>query len=509
MNTLADNWRDVRRARCPLVLVTTSDPANTIQTIIKAQNGKAAGIVAHDVIRGLVPHNDGGADIIRAVTDSPAETQNTVNCLALIAEGVSKDPDALTASVLFFHNAQRWLDQDITTVQAVWNLRDSLKSVGASLVLLSTTGRVPAELRNDIITIDDPLPGPDVITAIVQDIAKAAKEGGADVDPATIADDRTVDTLTGTSPFGVEQVFSLSLRRTGVDRAVMWERKRRLVEQTEGLAIWQGAETFDDLGGLNNLKDYATAVFTSGRTAIRALGFIDEIEKAFAAAGTDTSGTTQDQNAVFLRVMQDYNIPGIMLLGPPGTGKSAIAKACGSVAKCPVIAFDLGAAKGSLVGESERKIRAMMDVFIAVSQGKGLIIATCNSISALPPELRRRFKLGTFFVDLPGPDERAVIWQIWKKRFGLALDEQTPPDGEWTGAEIAACCEVAYRTGQPLTKAAQFIVPVAVSAGDKITALRKGAEGRFLSASEPGMYRMRTEAAAIPTTTTRAFQFES
>ncbi|MGB7590439.1 MAG: hypothetical protein WBO19_04275, partial [Terriglobia bacterium] len=42
----------------------------------------------------------------------------------------------------------------------------------------------------------------------------------------------------------------------------------------------------------------------------------------------------------------------------------------------------------------------------AVSQGRMLFIATCNSIASLPPELRRRFTLGTFFFDLPTVDER-------------------------------------------------------------------------------------------------------
>jgi hypothetical protein len=38
----------------------------------------------------------------------------------------------------------------------------------------------------------------------------------------------------------------------------------------------------------------------------------------------------------------------------------------------------------------------------AVAQeGRMLFIATCNSIASLPPELRRRFTLGTFFFDLP------------------------------------------------------------------------------------------------------------
>jgi SpoVK/Ycf46/Vps4 family AAA+-type ATPase len=74
---------------------------------------------------------------------------------------------------------------------------------------------------------------------------------------------------------------------------------------------------------------------------------------------------------------------------------------------------------GSLVGESQRKIRQAMEVFKAVSQGKGLFIATCNKIAALPPELKRRFTLGTFYVDLPSDEERSAIWPIWLKKYNL------------------------------------------------------------------------------------------
>jgi hypothetical protein len=47
--------------------------------------------------------------------------------------------------------------------------------------------------------------------------------------------------------------------------------------------------------------------------------------------------------------------------------------------------------------------------------GRSLWIATCNSIASLPPELRRRLALGTFFFDLPASDERQHIWNIYRR----------------------------------------------------------------------------------------------
>jgi hypothetical protein len=40
----------------------------------------------------------------------------------------------------------------------------------------------------------------------------------------------------------------------------------------------------------------------------------------------------------------------------------------------------------------------------------------------------------------------------------------------------------------PLIQASQNVVPVAVTAGDKIEALRQWASGRVLSADQPGIY---------------------
>ena len=53
------------------------------------------------------------------------------------------------------------------------------------------------------------------------------------------------------------------------------------------------------------------------------------------------------------------------------------------------------------MGASTERLRTALQIIDAVSQGRMLFIATCNSIASLPPELRRRFTLGTFFFDLP------------------------------------------------------------------------------------------------------------
>ena len=58
----------------------------------------------------------------------------------------------------------------------------------------------------------------------------------------------------------------------------------------------------------------------------------------------------------------------------------------------------------------------------------------------------------------------------------------------WTGAEIKSCCRLASLLDVPLIQAAQNVVSVAVTAGDKIEGLRQWASGRCLSADRAGVY---------------------
>jgi SpoVK/Ycf46/Vps4 family AAA+-type ATPase len=131
-----------------------------------------------------------------------------------------------------------------------------------------------------------------------------------------------------------------------------------------------------------------------------------------------------------------------------------------------------------------------MDVFLAICAGKGLVLSTANKLQALPPELKRRFSLGTFYVDLPGAKEQAKIWEIWLKRYNMAALSVRPACVGWTGAEIRACCDIAFRTGMTLEGAAEFIVPVSKSSPESIAQLRTMANGKFIDAHRPGLYDM-------------------
>jgi hypothetical protein len=477
------SFKAARRVSTPIIAIGTPDPAATIQNVVRALNGSAPPVIQWDIARGVTPCNQQGGQAIAAIFGDPSVETNP-------AEFLMKAAQLPEAVCLFFHNAQRYLKNE-AVVQAVWNLRDQFKADRRTLVLLCPAGGmvVPVELANDVLTLDEPLPTLAELGGIVKeqfDSADLPVPKPEDVERAT-------DALCGLAAFPAEQATAMSLTAEGLDFDALWERKRKMIEQTPGLSVWRGGETFDQIGGCGNVKQFMVDVLR-GADSPRGIVFIDEIEKAVSGTGPDLSGVSTEMLGTLLTWMQDNQATGVIFIGPPGAAKSAVAKATGNTAGVPTIQFDLSGMKASLVGESGARLRQALKVVEAVTQNRTLFVATCNSIGALPPELRRRFTFGTFFFDLPDAEERATIWEIYCKKFGVG--GELPSDEGWTGAEIRQCCDLARRLKCSLERASHFIVPVCRSAAEQIERLRTQASGKFTSASHDGPYRFEQKRAA-------------
>lgn len=431
-------------------------------------------MLSWDLARGIAPLNEEGRVAFTELGVDPITTTNPGEALGVALQLPER-------SILFAYNFHRVIPNEVVS-QSVWNAREVFKTDGRTLVLLGPDMPLPAELAADVFVIDDPLPTEDELCAIVEDQVDAAGLPKQDRMILTQA----VDAIAGLAAFPAEQVVAMSLSPEGIDLAGLWERKRQAIEQTPGLSVYRGNETFDDIGGIENAKAFGRAILR-GRSSPRAVVFIDEIEKAMSGTGGDTSGVSQEMLGTQLTWMQEKQVTGMLLVGPPGAAKSAFAKALGNTGGIPTIVFDLSGMKGSLVGESGRNLRNAHKVVEAVAQGRALVVATCNSVATLPPELRRRFNFGTFFFDLPTAEEREIIWKIYHKKYNLPK-QPLPNDDGWTGAEIRMCADLSWRLSIPLTQAANYIVPVAKSAKESIAKLRSEATGRFISASHAGPY---------------------
>lgn len=487
-----------RRVSVPLVAITTPDPAATITTISDAVNGDAPKFV-WDIVQGVrpqietLPDTEGGQAESKRRMDTRKQILATVmgedgditigNPVKLLEIAAKFPPNTM----LFVHLANRWMPEPVF-MQAAWNLRDAFKADRRMLVLLGPDMPLPPELTGDVVVFDEPLPSPKALEGIVREQYAAAN---LKADEKSLGGDglpKAVEAIQGLPAFQAEQVVAMSLTKEGLDVPALWERKRRQIELTPGLKMIPRNETFDQIGGLSQVKQYL-ADLMRGNGRPNAITWLDEIDKALPGNTSDTSGVSQDQLGTILSFMEDNGVLGVLLIGPPGSGKSAVAKAAGNTMGVPTVRFDLGSCKGSLVGESENRIRNALKVITAVSNGKAMFIATGNTASNLDSALKRRFPF-IFYFDLPTREEKDAIWSIWIKRFELKTAQKRPADEGWSAANIQKCAECAWRLGRSLVECQRYIVPCSRVSGKEIESLRKQADGVFLSASDEGTFQM-------------------
>jgi hypothetical protein len=492
------NWleklKHARRVSVPIVAINTPDPASTVMAVAKlfGSNGKAVPIVQWDVCRGVLALNESGKEVARMTGEGDDDVtigQPTV----FLAKAADYPPD----TIVFLHNAQAYWDVSPAVPQAIWNLRDQYKGDRRMLILLGSDIQPPPQLKDDIVLLDEPLPVDEDLAKIVRECDDARNHGKLDADDHY----KAIEAVRGLNSFAAEQAIAMALRKDGIDLEHLWESKRKQIELTKGLSVWRGSESFADVGGLDFIKGFLAKI-TTGKRPPNAVVWIDEIEKMVAgSSGTngDNSGVSQGILGALLTAMQDQNARGVILLGPPGAGKSLIAKSVGKEVGIPTIAWDSNAMKGSLVGSSEQAVRTALKVILAVSSDNALWIATCNSIQGIPTALRRRFSFGTYYFDLPSDIEKQAIWQYYTAKYELSSTQAKdakarPDDSRWTGAEIKTCCELAWNLDCTLQEASRYFVPVAVAAPKELEDLRAEADGRYLSASNGNVYGRREKA---------------
>lgn len=362
-------YKTARRAGVPLLAITTPDPASTIEALwnIKVTEDDTA-VLQWDIAAGLsvTPLEDSHQEadsvskqVLKHLLDTKPQ-RATIN-LVLTLDLLKGLPEG---SVVFLINAHRQI-QEPAVMQSLWNLRDHFKAAGQTVVILCPSVTLPAELSHDVVTINDPLPNPAQLKTIVATQYANAKALSPQLPELTEpALDKAVDALRGLSSFSAEQATAMSLTSHGLDIRQLWSRKYGTIEQTPGLKIWRGPETFASVGGVQQVKRFISRVL-NGRSRPRAIVFLDEVEKAMAGAqssGGDSSGVSQSLHGTLLSFMQDSRTTGMLFVGPHGTSKSAIAKAAGNEGGIPTLLFDLAAVKNSLIGESERQLRQALKI---------------------------------------------------------------------------------------------------------------------------------------------------
>ena len=509
--TLAERFRDARRTSTPLVGITTPDQSDTIASLLaaetavaeaRAKDKKGGGVpaaFAWDAARGLCAINDPAALVIDALLASeklkPIATADVGMMLTFLARtteagltpprpGVNDPPPSLPRrAIVFAQNMDAWLrpDRDAVTIQRVWNLRELFKETGSTFVMLAPSLRLPDALRHDVVMFEQELPDTPAIRTIIANTLESADMKS----PPKAEVDRAVDALRGLSAFAAEQTLAMSIPadRSAIDFDTLWSVKRTAIKQVRGCNADDLGVPFESLVGYAGLKEYLVDC-VNGKIGLGSVILLDEIEKMIGAAMGDVSSVALDQLGALLSGMTEMGARGCLLMGPPGTGKTQIARALAQRAEVPLIKQDLGAAKEGIVGSSEWNIREQLRLIRAVSGDRPpFYVATSNGLERVPAELQRRFTDEIWFLDIPTTEERDAIWAHYLKRYELAADQERPNDANWTGAEVERCVIKAWDLSRPLARAGRGVVAYARSNKERLAELRASAQERYLSAT--------------------------
>lgn len=371
-------------------------------------------------------------------------------------------------------------------------------SFSTTIFILSEVTVIPRELENYITVFDIPLPTTSEILLLINEFIS---DMGIAVDQDVIND--IALSFKGLNEFQIKQILNLAYQDGGfidsTDKALILKEKEQFIRKAGMLEIVNFTETVDDIGGLENLKEWLTRKAKVFASLDKALKFGVDVPK------------------------------GILFVGMPGCGKSLTAKATASLFQIPLVRLDVGRLLGKYVGESEQNMRKALQLSEAISpcvlwvdeieksfSGVGnsanssevttrlfgqfltwmqekensvFIVATANDISCLPPEFLRKGRFDElFFVDLPNGEERRKIIDIhlrkrhkWNKKIDtIALIKET---NGFSGADLEAVVkdtvELAFIDGrstittEDLLDTIKNTKSISSSLKDKIAELKK------------------------------------
>lgn len=482
------------RAHFPLLWLQTHEEERALASLLRVREAMAAkkdiNLYVWSATRGLCDRE--GKEV------APQTVGDPVQALEHVFHGPAE-------AIYVFLDMQRHFMPVIVRLirDAVWTVKHTRKS----LVFVGESASIPEDLGADATLFLYPPPDMAEMERLVDEIA--VQEG------QPVPDGKIRDTLArallGLTRREAERVLRRGIAKRGtLDAACaagVLDEKEQTVRKDGILEFCRPRVSFADVGGLEPLKNW----FTRRR-------------QAFDPAGLRFG----------LRPPR-----GVVLAGVPGCGKSLSAKALAADWEVPLLRLDLGKVYGSLLGESEDRLRRALATAEAVSpcvlwidelekafSGLGnvrdsgvarrlfgtfltwledrtapvFVAATANDIRHLPPEFTRKGRFDEiFFVDLPGAQERESIFRLHLARRGrdpqsfdlAALAEAAKG---YSGAEIeAAVVDGLYRAfddgARPLAEkdlhaALDATVPLSKSRAADIARLHEWAEANARPAQE-------------------------
>jgi ATP-dependent 26S proteasome regulatory subunit len=447
----------------------------------------------------------GESDLDPGAPPQPAAPDFTPDLAYAALAGAPIDEDNGGRAVLVMRNLHLLLTDaqghpQITHLQALQSAIEYGTAHRRHIIILAYPWvTVPQEIAKMVYAIDQPLP-------TREELRELMHYSGARPEMLPIRDSAAekvlLDAAIGLNRTEAAGAFGLSVATVNkLDAVVVRSLKENAIRKSGLLEIIKPDIDFSSLGGLEPFKTFTKRLFSNPNRSAR------------------------------------LRPKGLLLTGLPGSGKSASCKALSKELGWPAVSLDWGSLMGSLVGQTEGRLRtalatcvAMAPVIVVVEElEKGLagagsgeldsgvgsrllstlltflqdntadvfFVANCNDASKLGQvssgALTRAGRWNAmFFFDLPGRTQKDQIWTIHEKKYELPEawcgPSNRPDDKHWTGAEIEHCCYTAMSLNIPPKEAALWVVPIAVTSHEQIKAARSWASRRCLSADYVGLY---------------------
>ena len=344
--------------------------------------------------------------------------KNPLEALELVEKLTSE-----TASIFILKDYDNFL-KDLSIIRKLKNLSRTLKTQPKNIVIVSSEVNIPDTLREYITLIEFPLPS---YNEILDELNRLMTSLQQDISEDILFNIATA--CQGLSLERIRRVLSKVIAQYGEISAasptVILEEKKQIIQQTQLLEFCTTDKKIEDLGGLDNFKSWVKL-----------------------------------RSEAFSQAALDYGLPypkGLLLVGVQGTGKSIAAKIIANEWNLPLLRLDFGRLFASLVGQSESRVRKMIDVAEALSpcvlwvdeidkafagaQGSGdsgttsrvlatfitwlsektspvFVVSTANNIEAIPPEIIRKGRFDeVFFLGLPNKEERNSIFKVHLNKY--------------------------------------------------------------------------------------------
>ena len=397
------------KARYPIIYINTVEEDRVEYVLRKnVKKNLNRSIYTWDFVDGYTnnPNNEGFAK------------RNPLQALELVER-----LNAETPALFLLKDFNRFLT-DLSICRKLKNISRILKLQPKTIIIIGSDLTIPNELRDLITVLEFQLP---LENEISQELNRLILSLNLKIESELL--ETLTRTCQGLSLERIRRALSKiiasykTIDRNSVN--ILLGEKKQIIKQTEVLEYLSVNEKITNLGGLDILKDW--------------------LKKRKTAFGMQAF---------------NYGLPtprGLLLIGIQGTGKSLTAKAIANEWQLPLLKLDVGKLFGGIVGESESRLRQMINVAETISpcilwideidkafsniERNGdsgtsnrvlatftswlsektkpvFVIATANNIDLLPLEIIRKGRFDEiFFLDLPKLEEREEIFKIHLQEF--------------------------------------------------------------------------------------------